>query len=118
MTLPVAFVGTWKFEYDAAMRAHWEQHFRLEIANEQEILAALVTIDEEAADAQIEITPDGEVVSNSSGAEFYRAKLGAEGAALSFVKPNGALVVLTLTASDEIRAEEPGKPAMRFRRMS
>ena len=111
------FVGIWKFEYDAAMRAHWEQHFREGLANEDEVTSALNAVDEEARGAQIEITAQGEIASSSGGTEFYRAKLDADGASFTFVKPNGARVVLTLLQSDEIRAQEPGKPILRFRRI-
>jgi hypothetical protein len=113
-----SFIGIWKFEYDAAMRAHWEQHFREQLANEDEVASALNAVDEEARGAQIEITAQGEIASSSGGTEFYRVKLETEGASLSFVKPNGVRVVLTLLQLDEIRAQEPGKPGLRFRRIS
>jgi hypothetical protein len=112
------FVGKWKYVYDETMRTHWEQHFRARLGSEHAILVALASVDAEAADARIEITGSGEVASGSGGQEFYRAKLESDGETLCFVKPNGARVVLTLLWPDEIRAEEPGKPALRFLRIS
>jgi hypothetical protein len=102
-----AFVGIWKFEYDAAMRAHWQQHFRAKLANEPDVVAALATVTAEAAGAEIEVTADGKVASRSNGEEFYRSPLAMEGDSLAFTKPSGARIMLTLAGPVDIREDEP-----------
>jgi hypothetical protein len=110
------FRGTYAFVYTDEMRSWWEHRIRAELGDDAAVEEAMSRVDAEARDAEIEITPDAQVVSRSGGQEAYRAPLRVESGSVCFDKPNGKCVVLTRQSAHELTADEPGKPPMRFLR--
>jgi hypothetical protein len=117
MTSAARWVGTYRFHFDPEMERFWRQRLEAEVPDALARDAALAEIRSEAQGAEIEITTDLVVASRSRGQEFYRTSLTLDGDTGRFVKPNGANVALHLTG-DEIVADEPDKPPMRFTKIA
>lgn len=75
----------------------------------------------EAAGSELEVTPDGHVISRSHEQQFYRIALpglrDVEYEELCFEKGPSAPVSLRLVDKDTVRATQPGKPVVDFRRL-
>jgi hypothetical protein len=117
MALPDRWVGTYQFVFDPEMERFWRTHLEAEVPDPVARDAAFAEIQSEAQGAEIEITPDSVIASRSHGREFYRTSLVTDGDAATFVKPSGANVTLHLTGN-QVAADEPGKPRMRFTRIA
>lgn len=73
---------------------------------------------EEAAGAELEITPDGQAISRSNGVEFYRVPLelgDSEVDELVFEKAPSIFVTLTVPERGRVLAHQVGKPVAEFR---
>lgn len=73
----------------------------------------------EAADAEIELTTDGAIVSRSRGLEFFRVAVAAPGGSvgeLCFEKATGVPVRVEIVNISTLVAHQSGRPGARFRR--
>ncbi|HWP07192.1 MAG TPA: hypothetical protein VNN72_15680 [Polyangiaceae bacterium] len=73
----------------------------------------------ELSDAELVLEADGTLISRSQGVDFVRvqlspARLGAQES--SFEKAPGVIVTLRRIDADTLVADQPGKPAITFRR--
>ncbi len=111
-------VGKWSFLYDEAMRTFWETQLRAQAQSDEELQQELADIEDEARRASVEISEAGTLSSMIGDDVVYSAELHEGDGSLYFDKPNGARVVVTLDSSGALVADEPGKPVMRFCRIT
>jgi hypothetical protein len=110
------FVGSFRFEFDAEMRAWWKERLSAETPNEAALAQAIEEVEREASGAWIEITSDAHLTSGSGDRAFYTTPLRLESGMVCIDKPTGVRVILSKLDADTVSADEPGKPPMRFRR--
>jgi hypothetical protein len=113
------FVGRWRLVVSDALLAFIERAF-VDPAPEPERAQVRAEALAEAAAAELEIQPDGTIISRAGPHEFYRLQLPTTDRAteLTFEKAPGQLVTLKLLDDGSLLAIQPGKPDASFVPMS
>jgi len=117
--MPADFAGIYRPAVTPELLAFVERTFVEPAPAEQrdEVRRAALA---ELAGAELVLEPDGTLISRSEGVDFVRVRLSPAALAepqASFEKAPGVLVTLRRIDVDTLVAEQPGKPAITFRRV-
>ena len=118
MTTPFRdFVGRYRLVVSDALLAFIENAF-VAPAPEHERAAIRAEALAEAAAAELEIHPDGTLISRAGSREFYRVQLPipSPDTDFTFEKAPGHRVTLELLADGSLHALQPNRPPATFRR--
>jgi len=115
----MTFAGCYRLEVSAELIAFVERTFVEPAAPERREVVRAETL-AELAGSELVLSADGSVASRANGQEWFRVRVDPSALAngsVTFEKAPGVEVALERLGLDTLRANQPGKPPLVYRRV-